>query len=225
MSDLARSNGVSAVQGGHGGGRQSARPECEGERPRSFRAKGWTSLAEQVKQLKGKGLVWVKVEADKFGSPIAKFLTRPCSRRCCAALDAASGDLLLFVADKEDAVCQASRHASHSPGVKAETGRSDQEGFQDCLGTRFPFLHLGRRGKRWAANHHPFTVPRDEDLDKLESDPGSVTAKAYDLVINGYEVRRRQHSYPQSGSAIAVFKVLGMNQEQARRASASCSTR
>ena len=126
-------------------------------------------------------------------------------------------------ADKEEVVCQALVRCGRNGG-EARTGRSGEEGIQDRLGARFPVVHLGRRGERWAANHHPFTAPRDEDLDKLETDPARA-AKAYDLVINGYEVGGGSIRIHNPEVQSRLFAVLGMTRSRRGSGSASCSTR
>src|SRR5262249_53980549 len=80
----------------------------------------------------------------------------------------------------------------------------------------FPSFLWDKDEKRWVANHHPFTAPRDEDLDKLESDPGSVRAKAYDLVINGYECAGGSIRIHDPEVQSRVFSLLGMTREQAK---------
>ena len=80
----------------------------------------------------------------------------------------------------------------------------------------FPSFIWDDEEKRWAANHHPFTAPRDEDLSRLETDPGSVLAKAYDLVMNGYEVGGGSIRIHNPEVQSRLFKVLGMGEEQAR---------
>jgi aspartyl-tRNA synthetase len=81
----------------------------------------------------------------------------------------------------------------------------------------FPSLIWDAEEKRWAANHHPFTAPMDEDVDKLESSPGSVRAKAYDLVINGYECGGGSIRIHNPELQARMFTLLGMNQEQAKQ--------
>jgi aspartyl-tRNA synthetase len=132
-------------------------------------------------------------------------------------LAAGPGDLLLIVADKVATVCQALDNLRQELARKLSLVDPSKPDFKILWVVDFPSFLWDEEEKRWAANHHPFTAPRDEDLDKLESDPGSVRAKAYDLVINGYECAGgsiRIHS-PEVQSR--VFKLLGMDEEQARQ--------
>ncbi len=182
-----------------------------------YSRKGLDELAKYVGQFGARGLAWVKVEKDKLTSPIEKFLPAPVQGALRQRFGAEPGDLLLFVADKECVACQALGNLrTHLASALGLIDPSRKE-FALAWVLDFPSFIWDEEEKRWAANHHPFTAPRDEDLDKLESDPGSVRAKAYDLVINGYECGGgsiRIHS-PEVQSRL--FKVLGMSEEQARQ--------
>ncbi len=182
-----------------------------------FSRKALDELAEQVKQLKGKVLAWVKVEPDKLGSSIAKFLTPAVQQGLRDKFAAAPGDLLLLVAaDTENSVCQALGGLRTLLASKLGLVDPTKKEFKIAWILDFPSFIWDDEEKRWAANHHPFTAPRDEDLDKLESDPGSVTAKAYDLVINGYEVGGGSIRIHNPEVQSRLFSVLGMSEEQAR---------
>jgi aspartyl-tRNA synthetase len=201
-------------------------------------------LTEMVKGYKAKGLAYLKVEAEKLTGPIEKFLPADVQAALRQRLNAEPGDLLLFVADTEDVVCQAlgnlrtylathlkllqnwwdRRTAHEAEQEERRKAKKDPlppfkprpEEFQFAWVLDFPSFLWDDEEKRWVANHHPFTAPRDEDLPLLESDPGKVRAKAYDLVLNGYEVAGgsiRIHS-PEVQSRL--FARLGMTPEQAR---------
>jgi aspartyl-tRNA synthetase len=125
--------------------------------------------------------------------------------------------VLVLVADKEDVVCQAlgnlRTHLAASLGMY-DPAKPD---FKIAWVIDFPSFIWDEEEKRWAANHHPFTAPMDEDLSKLESDPHSVRAKAYDLVINGYECAGGSIRIHSPDMQSRVFAVLGMTPEQARQ--------
>src|SRR5205807_2938395 len=177
-----------------------------------FSRKGLDDLGQEVQRSGAKGLAWIKVEASKFTSPIEKFLPAPVQQALRQRLNAEPGDLLLIVADEEDAVCQALGNLRAQLATTLKLLDPSKPDFKIAWIVDFPSFTWDKEEKRWAANHHPFTAPRDEDLDRLESDPGSVLAKAYDLVINGYECGGgsiRIHS-PEVQSQ--VFSVLGMTQ-------------
>lgn len=174
-------------------------------------------LAEYVKQYRAKGLAWLKVEADKFTGPVEKFLPAPVQAELRQRLGAEAGDLLLFVADTEDVVCQALGNLRTQLASMLKLLDPAKRDFKVAWVVDFPSFIWDNDEKRWVANHHPFTAPRDEDLQYLESDPARVHAKAYDLVINGYEAGGgsiRIHS-PEVQSRL--FAMLGMSPEQARQ--------
>src|SRR5262245_32053648 len=150
-----------------------------------FSRKGLDELEQVVKRSNAKGMAWTKVEADKFASPIEKFLPGPVQQALRRRLSAAPGDLLLLVADKEEVVCQSLGTLRTHLAAQLKLYDPAAPVFKIAWILDFPSFIWDEEEKRWAANHHPFTAPMDEDLSKLESEPGIVRAKAYDLVING----------------------------------------
>ncbi len=181
-----------------------------------FSRKQLDELAEVVKRAGGKGCAWVKVEAEKFASGIEKFLAAPIQQQLRQRLDAKAGDLLLFVADKEDIVCQGlGTLRTHLASVLKLYDPNGLD-YKIAWVLDFPSFIWDAEEQRWAANHHPFTAPLDHDLDKLESDPGGVKAKAYDLIINGYECGGGSIRIHNPEVQSRLFKVLGMSEEVAR---------
>jgi aspartyl-tRNA synthetase len=182
-----------------------------------FSRKGLDQLTEFVGQYGAKGLAWLKVEAEKFTSPIEKFLPADVQTTLRQRCNAAAGDLLLIVADKEDVVCQSlgnlRTHLASSLGLIDPARRE----FKAAWVVDFPSFIWDDEEKRWAANHHPFTAPRDEDLPILESEPAKVRAKAYDLVINGYEAGGGSIRIHNPDVQARMFAQLGMSPEQARQ--------
>jgi aspartyl-tRNA synthetase len=182
-----------------------------------FSRKGLDELEQQVKRLGAKGLAWIKVEADKLTSPIEKFLPSGVQQALRQRLAAEPGDLLLLVADTEAVVCQAlGGLRTHLAGLLKLYDPAKPE-FRIAWVIDFPLFSWDKDEKRWAANHHPFTAPMDEDLPKLESDPGSVRAKAYDLAINGEECAGGSIRIHTPEVQSRVFAMLGMTPEQARQ--------
>jgi aspartyl-tRNA synthetase len=181
-----------------------------------FSRKQIDELAEVVKRAGGKGCAWVKVEVEKFAGGIEKFLAAPIQQLLRERLSAKAGDLLLFVADKEEVVCQAlGTLRTHLANVLKLYDPNGLD-YKIAWVCDFPSFIWDDEEKRWAANHHPFTAPMDEHLDKLESDPASVKAKAYDLVINGYECGGGSIRIHNPEVQSRLFKVLGMSAEQAK---------
>ena len=182
-----------------------------------FSRKGLDELEQYVKRAGTKGLAWIKVEPDKFTSPIEKFLPRPVQQTLRERLGAEAGDLLLIAADKEEVVCQVLGslrvHLANTLGL-IDPAKKD---FKFLWVIDFPLFIWDEDEKRWAANHHPFTAPTDEDLGKLESSPGTVRSKAYDLVINGEEAGGGSIRIHDREVQSRVFTMLGMSAEQAEQ--------
>jgi aspartyl-tRNA synthetase len=183
-----------------------------------FSRKNLDDMGEGLRRAGGKMLAYVKVEeGGKVSSSIAKFLTPEVQAELTAQLGGAPGDLLLIgCADKEDAVCQTLGVLRQQLAQKLELVEKAKEPFKVAWVLDFPSFLRDEEEKRWAANHHPFTAPRDEDLHLLESDPARVRAKAYDLVINGYECGGGSIRIHSPEVQARLFRVLGMTDEQAR---------
>jgi len=179
-----------------------------------FSRKEIDALGEVVKTYKAKGLAWMVVEADNLKSPIAKFLTENEIVQIKERLGAEPGDLLLFVADKDEIVFDALGHLRLELGEKL--GLIDHKRFDVLWVTEFPLLEYDEEEKRWVAKHHPFTSPMDEDIEYLDTDPGRVRSKAYDMVINGYEVGGGSIRIHSQELQAKMFRVIGLTDEQAR---------
>ena len=171
-------------------------------------------LTEFAKIYGAKGLAYVKMTAEGWQSPIAKFFTADEISAMDKAFDAKEGDLLLFVADKpkvvNDSLGKLRNHLAKSLGLL------DKDTFNFVWITDFPLLEWDEEEKRWAAVHHPFTAPMDEDLEYVESDPGRCRAKAYDLVLNGNEIGGGSIRIHQEKIQSLMFKMLGLSEEDAR---------
>jgi aspartyl-tRNA synthetase len=173
-------------------------------------------LTEFVAQYGAKGLAWFKVEKGKLTSSLEKFFDAGLLEELGRTMQAESGDLLLFVADKEDVVCQALGNLRTHLAATLKLYDPDAPVYQMAWIIDFPSFIWDKDEKRWAANHHPFTAPMDEDVPLLEGDPGKVRAKAYDLVINGYECGGGSIRIHNPDVQSRLFKTLGMSEEQAR---------
>ena len=179
-----------------------------------FSRKEIDGLTEFVTQHGAKGLAWFKVEESGLTGPIAKFFDESLQREIRKATSAQPGDLLLFVADEPAAV-----NAALAPlrvHLAEKLGLIKPNHYAFTWVVEFPLMSWNLQERRWDALHHPFTSPRPQDLDKLQSDPASVRARAYDLVMNGTELGggsiRIHHPLLQE----RVFELLGINHEQAR---------
>jgi aspartyl-tRNA synthetase len=157
----------------------------------------------------------MKVEADKLTGSIEKFFPAPVQQELRRVMNAEPGDILLFVADKEAVVCDALGALRSQLALQLKLYDPDAKVFKIFWVVDFPSFMWDDEEKRWVALHHPFTAPRDEDLQYLESEPGRVKAKAYDLVMNGYEVGGGSIRIHSPDVQSRVFKMLGMSDEDA----------
>ncbi|MGM1032067.1 MAG: aspartate--tRNA ligase [Bacillota bacterium] len=169
-------------------------------------------LAEFAAIYGAKGLAWLKVEEDGVKGPIAKFFAED-QEQLVSALEAEVGDLILFVADKKGIVADALGALRIKLGK--ERGLIDQSKFNFLWVTDWPLLEYDEEEGRYYAAHHPFTMPFRDDMDKLESDPASVRAQAYDLVLNGYELGGGSLRIFERDVQEKMFKVLGFSEEEA----------
>lgn len=169
-------------------------------------------LAEFAAIYGAKGLAWLKVEEDGVKGPIAKFFAED-QEQLVSVLEAEVGDLILFVADKKGIVADALGALRIKLGK--ERGLIDQSKFNFLWVTDWPLLEYDEEEGRYYAAHHPFTMPFREDMDKLESDPASVRAQAYDLVLNGYELGGGSLRIFERDVQEKMFKVLGFSEEEA----------
>ncbi|RII31499.1 MAG: aspartate--tRNA ligase [Geobacter sp.] len=180
----------------------------------TFSRKEIDDLTEFVKIYGAKGLAYVKFEGGEWHSPIAKFFTPQEIAAMNTAFGAEEGDLLFFVADKPKVVNDSlGKLRNHLAGILKLTSRDD---YRFVWVTDFPLLEWDEDEKRWAAVHHPFTAPMDEDLQYVESDPGRCRAKAYDLVLNGNEIGGGSIRIHQEEVQSLMFKMLGHSEEDKR---------
>ncbi|CEG23047.1 Aspartate--tRNA ligase [Planococcus massiliensis] len=161
-----------------------------------------------------KGLAWMKVEADGIKGPIAKFFEGEAADALRERAEAEAGDLLLFVADSS-AVVADTLGALRSKFGK-ELGLIDNSVYKFLWITDWPLFEYDEKEGRYFAAHHPFTMPFEEDIDKLESDPQNVRAQAYDLVLNGYELGGGSLRIYRRDIQEKMFSVLGFTEEEAR---------
>ncbi|MGD9635497.1 MAG: aspartate--tRNA ligase [Pirellulales bacterium] len=180
-----------------------------------YSRRGIDSLTEFVGGHGAKGLAWFKVEADgTLASTIAKNFKPELLKEIGTRLQAEPGDLLLFVADSWKVTCKA-LYALRCK-IAAEMKLYDPKTMNFSWVVEFPMFEYDDEEKRWVAMHHPFTSPRDQDFALLDSDPGKCRAKAYDLVINGYEAGGGTIRIHDAGIQQKVFNLLGIDEESAK---------
>lgn len=181
----------------------------------SFSRKEIDALGEFVKTYKAKGLAWMNYKTDGIQSPIKKFLSDEEMTSICAKANFEQGDILFIVADKNPVVWASLGALRLKLGDKM--GLIDKNKFNLLWITEFPLLEWSDEENRFMAMHHPFTSPMDEDLQYLESDPGAVRAKAYDIVLNGCEIGGGSIRIHSSELQKRMFKALGFTEEQAQK--------
>ena len=179
-----------------------------------FTRKEIDSLVDFVKLYKAKGLAWLKWnEAGEISSSYAKFLTEAENEAIKAKMGAEKGDLILIVADKNSVVFDA-LGALRCECAK-RMGILDPSEYKFLWVTEFPLLEYSEEDGRFYAKHHPFTSPMDEDLEFIDTDPGRVRAKAYDIVLNGNEIGGGSIRIHDSAIQTKMFELLGMGEEEA----------
>ena len=171
-------------------------------------------LVEFAKDYGAKGLAYIAIHEDgTVKSSFAKFMTEDEMNRLVEAMDGQDGDLLLFAADKNKVVWDV------LGALRLELARQmnllDSSEYRFVWITEFPLLEWSDEENRFKAMHHPFTMPMEEDLQYIDSDPGRVRAKAYDIVLNGTEIGGGSVRIHQDDIQEKMFEVLGFTKEKA----------
>ncbi len=171
-------------------------------------------LVSFAKDYGAKGLAYIAVQEDgSVKSSFAKFMTEEEMSALIAAMDGENGDLLLFAADKNKVVWDV------LGALRLELARQmellDKNEYKFLWVTEFPLLEWSEEQNRYTAMHHPFTMPMEEDLEYIDSDPGRVRAKAYDIVLNGNEIGGGSVRIFNPDIQNKMFEVLGFTPEQA----------
>ena len=189
---------------------------------RGINAKGQTGmprkkidkLVEFAKGYGAKGLAYLAVNEDgTYKSSFAKFMTEDELKALVSAMQGEPGDLLLFAADKNKIVWNVL--GALRLELAKELDLLDPNQYNFLWVTEFPLLEWSDEENRFMAMHHPFTMPMEEDWDKIDSDPGSVRAKAYDIVLNGTELGGGSVRIHQDDIQEKMFEVLGFTKERA----------
>ena len=179
----------------------------------NFSRKAIDKLTDIVKTYKAKGLAWLKVKNGKGEGPIAKFFNDEQMERLLTAMAANDDDLLLFVSDvKYDVVC--SSLAALRNHLGKELKLYDPNEFAYLWVVDFPMFEFDDETNRYYAVHHPFTRPKEEDIDKIENDPAHCLADAYDIVLNGFELGGGSQRIYEQDLQERAFKALGFTQER-----------
>lgn len=195
----------------NGGSVRGINAEGQGHMPR----KKIDALVEYAKGFGAKGLAYTAINEDgTYKSSFAKFMKEEEMAALIAAMDGKPGDLLLFAADKDKVVFDVLGNLRLELARQLELLKKDE--FKFLWVTEFPLLEYSEEDNRFVAMHHPFTMPMEEDLQYLDSDPGRVRAKAYDIVLNGVEMGGGSVRIHQADIQSRMFEVLGFTPERAQ---------
>jgi len=170
-------------------------------------------LVDYVSIYGAKGLAWITYTEEGIKSPIAKFFSEDILANIKATMKAEAGDLVFIIADKPSVVAHALGELRLEMGRRCNLIDPDKLSFLWVVD--FPMFEYNEDEKRWVAMHHPFTSPRDEDVQYLESDPGRIKAKAYDMVLNGTEIGGGSLRIYNRELQSRVFKAIGLSEEEA----------
>ena len=194
-----------------GGSVRGINAQGQGHMPR----KKIDALVEFAKGYGAKGLAYLVINEDgSYKSSFAKFLTEETLKELVDALKGKPGDLLLFAADKNKVVWDVL--GALRLEIAKNLGLLNKDEYKFLWITEFPLLEYSEEQGRFVAMHHPFTMPMEEDLDKLDTDPGAVRAKAYDITLNGNEIGGGSVRIFQNDVQSKMFEVLGFTKEQAQ---------
>lgn len=212
LTEIAANCGFSVFEGAVAAGGSVRAINLNGYESQ-FTRKNITELENVAKLYGAKGLAWMKFTSEGISSPIAKFMTQEVIDKITATMDAKEGDLLLFVADKHSIVFNALGHVRLEAAKKLNV--IDENEFNFLYVTEFPMFEYDEEAGRYVAMHHPFTSPLDEDFDKFETEPQTMRAKAYDMVLNGVELGGGSIRIYDPKVQSTMFKVLGFTEEDA----------
>ena len=212
VSETVKGCGFGVFTGalGNGGSVRGINVEGQGHMSR----KKIDKLVEHAKGCGAKGLAYLCINEDgTYKSSFAKFMTEDELNALVAKMNGKPGDLLLFAADKNKIVWNVLGALRLQLGE--ELGLIDENKYNFLWVTEFPLLEWSDEENRFMAMHHPFTMPMEEDWDKIDSDPGAVRAKAYDIVLNGTELGGGSVRIHQDDIQEKMFEVLGFTKERA----------
>ncbi len=213
VSDVVAGCGFSVFTSAleNGGSVRGINAEGQGEMPR----KKIDALVEFAKGFGAKGLAYIAIQPDgTLKSSFAKFMTEEQMAALVKAMNGKNGDLLLFAADRNKVVWDVLGNLRLE--VARNLGILDKNQYNFLWVTEFPLLEWSDEENRYVAMHHPFTMPMEEDIPLLDTDPGKVRAKAYDIVLNGTELGGGSVRIHQDDIQEKMFEIIGLSKETAQ---------
>ena len=213
VSDVVAGCGFSVFTSAleNGGSVRGINAEGQGEMPR----KKIDALVEFAKGFGAKGLAYIAIQPDgTLKSSFAKFMTEEQMAALVKAMNGKNGDLLLFAADRNKIVWDVLGNLRLE--IARNLGILDKNQYNFLWVTEFPLLEWSDEENRYVAMHHPFTMPMEEDIPLLDTDPGKVRAKAYDIVLNGTELGGGSVRIHQDDIQEKMFEIIGLSKETAQ---------
>ena len=213
VSDVVRDCGFGVFTGAleNGGSVRGINAKGQGAMPR----KQIDRLVDYAKDFGAKGLAYLSIHEDgTYKASFSKFMTEEQLKALADAMEGEPGDLLLFAADKNKVVWDVLGNLRLE--LARQQGLLKKDDFKFLWVTEFPLLEYSEEENRYVAMHHPFTMPMEEDWHLIDTDPGAVRAKAYDIVLNGTELGGGSVRIHQSDIQSKMFEVLGFTPERAK---------
>ena len=178
-----------------------------------YSRKNIDELTDFVKKYKAKGLAWMKGEKGAFIGGISKFFSENLQKTMFEKLSVNDGDILFMIGDDSSVTLNALGHLRVE--IAKREALTNKDDFKPVWVTEFPMFEYDKDADRFIAMHHPFTAPRESDIEMLESDPSNTLSRGYDLTINGYEIAGGSIRIHSPKVQEKVFSLLGLSREEA----------
>ncbi len=178
-----------------------------------YSRKNIDDFTDYVKKYKTKGLAWMKGDNGAFTGGISKFFSDDLQKTMCEKLGVKDGDILFMIGDESAITLNALGHLRVE--IAKRESLTNKDDFKPVWITEFPMFEYDEDADHFIAMHHPFTAPREEDLEKLDSDPSNTLSRGYDLTLNGYEIAGGSIRIHSPKVQEKVFSLLGLSREEA----------
>ena len=178
-----------------------------------YSRKNIDEFTDFVKKYKAKGLAWMKGENGAFTGGISKFFSDDLQKTMCEILGVNDGDILFMIGDNLSVTLNALGQLRVA--IAKREALTNKDDFKPVWVTEFPMFEYDEGADRFIAMHHPFTAPREEDVDMLDSDPSNTLSRGYDLTLNGYEIAGGSIRIHSPKVQEKVFSLLGLSREEA----------
>jgi len=171
-------------------------------------------LTDEIKKYKAKGLAWIKYQEGQFNGGISKFFSEALQADIIEHLKMNDGDILFMVGDNNNIVCKSLGRLRTLLAAKEQL--ADKDNYKPIWVTEFPMFEYDEENERFIAMHHPFTAPRELDIEKLDTEPSKALSRGYDLTMNGHEIAGGSIRIHSPKIQEKIFTLLGLSHEQAK---------